>query len=512
MNQLPQFPQSYWTASVDNPEFPKLTTDLHADVVIVGAGITGITAGYLLSKAGKKVIILEAGRILNGTTGHTTAKITAQHDLIYDELIHHFGAEKARLYYEANRDALNFIRETVQSEDISCDLVDEHAYIYTQSETTIKKLELERQAYETLGIVGELKDRIDLPIDIKSALVMNDQARFHPLSYLMALTKILVRSGSQVFEQTTVMKVEEGESPAVVTESGNRVRCEHVISASHFPFLDWKGFYFARMHAERSYVLGVRIDQEYSGGMYLGADNPKRSIRLVTDGKEPLILVGGEGHKAGQSKCTINHYETLQSFAASVFNVKEIAYRWSTQDLVTLDKVPYVGRINSSTDNIFVATGYRKWGMTNGTAAAHLLKNMVLGIEDRYQSVFDPSRLHADPDIKSFVSNNADVAKQLISGKLEMVDRSLSSIGLDEGAPVRVNGKRAGAYRDPDGALHVIDTTCTHMGCETHWNDGDRTWDCPCHGSRFSYTGEVIEGPAKEPLAKIEYPGEKESM
>ncbi|WP_407644635.1 FAD-dependent oxidoreductase [Cohnella cholangitidis] len=504
MIQLPQFPQSYWTSSADIPEYPKLAKDIEADVVIVGAGITGITAGYLLSKEGKKVVILEAGRILHGTTGHTTAKVTAQHDIIYDELIQHFGEEKARLYYEANRDALDFIRKTVEEEGISCNLSDEDAYLYTQSDNEIAKLEKELRAYEKLGIEGKLTDRIDIPIGIKSALIMKSQARFDPVAYLTALNERLSRLGSQVYENTTVIKVEEGESPVVVTESGNRIVCRHVISASHFPFLDWKGFYFARLHAERSYVLGVRIGQPYNGGMYLGVDQPKRSIREVQSGNEPLILVGGEGHKAGQSACTINHYEALQSFAESVFDVKEIAYRWSTQDLVTLDKVPYVGQISAGATNIFVATGYRKWGMTNGTAAAHLLKNRVLEIEDRYRDVFDPSRLHADPDIKTFMKENVDVAKNLISGKLESVYRSPDSVANNEGALVRINGKRAGAYRDSEGTLHLVDTTCTHMGCETNWNDGDRTWDCPCHGSRFSYTGEVVEGPAKAPLGKIE--------
>ncbi|MFC5527911.1 FAD-dependent oxidoreductase [Cohnella yongneupensis] len=504
MPQLPQFPESYWTASADIPAFPKLTTDMSVDVVIVGAGITGITAGYLLSKEGINVLLLEAGRVLHGTTGHTTAKITAQHDIIYDELIHHFGEDKARMYYEANRDALQFIKKTVQTEKINCELVDEDAYIYALTEQSAAKLDKERKAYEKLGVPGELRDHIDLPLDIISALVMTEQARFHPIPYLTALIDRILHAGSQIFEHTTAMRVEEGETPVVVTEEGQRITCRHVISASHFPFLDWKGFYFARLHAERSYILGVRIGEKYSGGMYLSADEPKRSIRLAQDEDEPLILVGGEGHKAGQSACTIKHYEALQAFAETTFDVKEIAYRWSTQDLVTLDKVPYVGRITAGTANILVATGYRKWGMTNSTAAAHVLKNIVLGINDPYMQLFDPSRFHADPDIKTLVSENMNVAKQLITGKFEMVYRSPESLDVNEGAVVRVNGKRAGAYRDSDGILHVVDTTCTHMGCETNWNDGDQTWDCPCHGSRFSYKGEVIEGPAKEPLNRLE--------
>jgi Glycine/D-amino acid oxidases (deaminating) len=504
MIQLPQLPQSYWTASADIPEFPRAEGDLSADVVIVGAGITGITAGYLLAQEGRSVILLEAGRVLHGTTGHTTAKITAQHGVIYDELISHFGEDKARLYYEANRNALQFIKQTVESEKIGCDFSVQDAILYAESEQTASQLEKERQAYAKLGIAGEIRGSIGLPVPIQSALAMTDQAQFHPLSYLTALITRAVQRGAQVYEKTTVVKVEEGENPVVVTEEGHRIQGRHVISASHFPFLDWKGFYFARMHAERSYVLGVKVGQPYPGGMYINVDKPKRSVRLALDGPEPLILIGGDGHKAGQSTCTINHYEALQAFAETHFDVKEIAYRWSTQDLVTLDKVPYVGRVTQETDNVLVATGYRKWGMTNGTAAAHMLKNLVLGIDDPYLAIYDPSRFHADPDIRTFVTNNLDVAKNLIAGKTEMVYRSPSDIGANEGSVVRVNGKRAGAYRDPDGALHLVDTTCTHMGCETVWNEGDRTWDCPCHGSRFSYTGEVIEGPAKKPLKRLE--------
>ncbi|WP_027084625.1 FAD-dependent oxidoreductase [Cohnella panacarvi] len=504
MAQLPQFPESYWTTSVDIPSFPELSSDLSADVVIVGAGITGITAGYLLSKQGVKVAILEAGRILHGTTGHTTAKITVQHDVIYDELIGHFGEEQARLYYEANRDALQFMKRTVETENIACDYAIEDAVLYAQTFESADKLEKELRAYEKLGIPGELKDSIDLPLKITSALAVKEQARFHPIPYLTTLIDRITNAGSHVFEHTTVMKVEDGASPVVVTEKGQRLTCKHVLSASHFPFLDWKGMYFARLHAERSYVLAVKIKQPYGGGMYLSIDKPSRSIRLAQDGDEPLILIGGEGHKAGQSPCTIKHYEALQTFAATTFDVKEIAYRWSTQDLVTTDKVPYVGRINADNPNILVATGYRKWGMTNSTAAAHMLTNIVLGNEDRYLKLYDPARFHADPDLRTIISQNANVAKELISGKLETTHRSVDEVLENEGAVVNIGGKKAGAYRDPNGVLHVVDTTCTHMGCETHWNDGDRTWDCPCHGSRYSYTGEVIEGPAKEPLAKIE--------
>jgi glycine/D-amino acid oxidase-like deaminating enzyme/nitrite reductase/ring-hydroxylating ferredoxin subunit len=506
MAQLPKMPQSYWIAHSDIPPFPKLNGDMDTDVVIVGAGMTGITIAYLLTQAGKRVILLEAGRALHGTTGHTTAKITVQHDLIYDELIQHFGEEKARLYYEANRNALQWMQQTVEKEQIACDWAKDEACLYALSANSAIQLEKELDAYRRLGIPGDLQSGIRLDLPVTVSLTIPDQARFDPLAYLTVLLKRAVDQGAQLFEQTTVMKVEEGDSPVVITEEGYRIRCRHVVSASHFPFLDWKGFYFARLEAKRSYVLAVRVAQPYEGGMYLSVDEPKRSIRLVrnSEGEDPLLLIGGEGHKAGQSECTIRHYEALQTFAETLFDVREIAWRWSTQDLESLDKVPYVGPYNARSTNILVATGYRKWGMTNSTAAAHILTNYILDIRDPYLEVFSPSRLHADPDIQQFFTRNADVAKQLIEGKLDMTLRKPGQLRLGEGGVVRIGIKRAGAYRTEDGTLHVVDTTCTHMGCETKWNDADRTWDCPCHGSRYAYTGEVIEGPAKEPLAKLE--------
>lgn len=201
---------------------------------------------------------------------------------------------------------------------------------------------------------------------------------------------------------------------------------------------------------------------------------------------------------------TYKHYKALEEFSEEVLGIEEIKYRWSAQDLYTLDKVPYVGSITSSKPNILVATGYRKWGMTNGIAAAKILTDLVLERENPYQDLYSPSRFYADPSIKKFLKQNLDVAGHLIEGKIDIADKSIQDIGNDEGSVVVVNGKRAGCYKDNEGNVNLVDTTCTHMGCEVEWNSGDRTWDCPCHGSRFSVTGDVVEGPAKKPLKKVD--------
>jgi glycine/D-amino acid oxidase-like deaminating enzyme/nitrite reductase/ring-hydroxylating ferredoxin subunit len=506
-SRLPQYPQSYWLASAEVPEFDQLTQDITVDVAVVGGGITGITLAYLLAKQGKRVALLEAGRLMNGTTGHTTAKITAQHDLIYDELIRHVGEEKARLYYLANHDALAFIRNIVEENRISCDLAEEDSIIYATSEDSVAKIDKEWKAYEKLGIPGKRLDRIPLPIDVKAALVMTDQARFHPVVYLLHLVQEIVKAGGQIYEFTTAMTVDHGTfSSKVKTKEGYIVECRDVASCSHFPFYGAGGFYFARMYPERSYAVAITREKDDPGGMYLSADNPVRSIRSVTYDGEELLVVGGERHKTGQGTCTYQHYEALETFVRETFGLREIRYRWSAQDYTTLDKIPYIGRVVKDEQHAYIATGYRKWGMTHSTVAAQLLKDMILSVENRYEELYTPSRFHADPSVKTFLEANTDVAKHLIGGKLEWIRRDPEQIAADEGAVVRMNGKRAGAYRDPGGTLHVVDTTCTHMGCEVEWNDAERTWDCPCHGSRFSFWGDVIEGPAKKPLKLLDEP------
>lgn len=503
--KLPKDPEPYWRDFIKLPEFPQLKEDLQVDVVIVGGGITGLTSAYLLVNEGLKVAVLEADKLLNGTTGHTTAKITAQHDLIYDEFVRNFGRNTARLYYEANIDALNFIKKTVEEHQIDCDFSEQDAYVYATTDEYARKLEKEAKAYETVGIDGGLVDSIPFNIEVKKALVMKNQAQFHPIKYLAHLIDIIKEKGGLIFEYTTAVDIETGEQPTVLTREGQRVTGSHVLSCSHFPFYEGLGFYSARMYADRSYIIAVKTKESYPGGMYLGADEPTRSLRSATINGEEMILIGGESHKTGQGKDTMEHYKALETFGEEVFGLEDIVYRWSAQDLVTLDKIPYIGELTSGQPNILVATGYRKWGMTNGTAAALLFRDMILGVKSIYKGLYSPSRFYAHPSLKNFLVTNADVVKHLIKGKIEVSYKSIDNLSNDEGAVVSIKGHRKGAYKDVEGNLHIVDTTCTHVGCEVEWNSGERSWDCPCHGSRFSYTGEVLEGPAEKPLQKYDY-------
>lgn len=498
--KIPQFPKTYWR-EIELPSFEKLNQDLMVDVAIVGAGITGISTAYLLAKEGLKVAILEAGKVLNGTTGHTTAKITAQHGLIYDELIQHFGEEKAKLYYESHIKSKDFIKQA----GIDCDLSDEDAYVYSTTEEYEDKIITEWEAYQKLGIPGELVVKIPLDIPIKNAIKMHRQAQYHPVKFLKGLLEKAVLSGCSVYENTTATGIDDQESnePTVITKDGLRVKCKHVIIASHYPFCNISGFYFAKMYAARSYAIGIKTDKDYPGGMFISADTPTRSIRStpLEDGK--LIIIGGENHKTGQGPDTLVHYDALEEFAEDIFGIKEYSYRWSAQDLVTIDKLPYIGRLTENKNHILVATGYKKWGMTTGILAGHLLTDYVLNRDNPYMELYSTSRFDADPDLKNLVTTNADVAGHLLKGKLEFVPKGPSDLHNGEGSVVMHNGKRAGAYKDENGKLYIVDTTCTHFGCECEWNHAEKTWDCPCHGSRFSYGGDVVEGPAFRPLKNL---------
>ncbi|HLR68021.1 MAG TPA: FAD-dependent oxidoreductase [Virgibacillus sp.] len=504
--QLPKHPESYWRENMNIPDFPPLDKDIEVDVVIVGGGITGITSAYLLANEGMKVALLEADKVLGGTTGHTTAKITAQHGLIYDELIKSLGKNKARLYYEANRDALNFIEKTIHQHQINCDFRRQDAYLYAENEEYARKIKQEAKAYEKLGIDGEIVDKLPLDIIIRNALIMRNQAQFHPLKYLSHLVQHFTDKGGHIFEGTTAVNVEsEKEKPVVQTRENKRVTASYVLACSHFPFYEGMGFYSTRMYANRSYIVAAKTKKSFPGGMYISAGQPTRSLRSVTINGEEMVLIVGESHKTGQGGNTMKHYEALASFGEYVLGMEEIPYRWSAQDLTTLDKVPYVGEITSHQPKILIATGYRKWGMSNGTAAALLLRDQVLDKENHYHALFTPARFHVHPSLKNFFTQNADVATHLIKGKLDITDTNPKNLANDEGAVFRMNGERKGAYRDDKGELHIVDTTCTHVGCEVEWNEGEKTWDCPCHGSRFSYTGEVMEGPAEKPLQTYDF-------
>lgn len=502
------FPTSFWTPQQTSPQFPKLTENTTTEIGIVGGGIVGIISAYLLTKAGKQVTLIEADRLINGVTGHTTAKITAQHSLIYDELIQSLGAEKAKKYSEANLSGLNLLKQLVDDLKIDCDYETKDAFVYAESKKGQHKLEKEAKAYEKLGINGELaKEKADLPFPIKEALVMYNQAQFHPVKFLTALVKEFVQMGGKIYEQTRALEVIKEKTPLILTENHSLLLCQKVILAAHYPINDADGFYFSRLSIHRSYASVMRVPTAIPEGMYINAEQPTRSLRSVQGpNNETLLLIGGKGHQTGKSNSrTVFHYQDLEAFGKQHFDAEAPLKFWSTQDLQTLDKVPYIGQMTKQHDSIFVATGFNKWGMTAGAAAAQLLTDNLIGLENPYSALFSPTRTKLKvSDAQTFLKKNTSVAKDFVAGKLNRPNKKIEHLLPDEGGLVEVDGKKVGAYRDVEGHLHQVSPVCTHLGCSLSWNDAERSWDCACHGSRFSYSGKVLDGPAVKPLKKYE--------
>ena len=497
---------SYWTASVKPAGYQPLGDDIKVDVAIVGGGLVGTTAAYLLKRENLTVAVIEANQIGGGTSGHTTAKITSQHGLFYSKLMARFGLEKARQYAEANEGAITFLEEVIDWENIDCDFSRQPAYIYTQQEQYVKQIEDEVNAAAGLGLKAHYLEEIPLPFEVKAAQRFDNQAQFHPGKFLSALAAGIPGGGSHIFEQTRAVEFLEGTPFTVIAANGFKVIAEKVIIASHFPAYDGGGYYFTRIIPDRSYALAVTAQEKFPGGMYITAGSPTRSLRSTPygDGDGELIIVVGEHHRTGHGPPTAEYHRNLAQFAEQTFTVTGIPFRWSAQDYTTLDEIPYVGRLSPKNDNVYVATGFRKWGITNGTAAAILLKDLIVHGESLWEPLYDPARFKIDdPSLEESVSRHLAEARQKAeSGRPENISQETGALEPAPGKAVKAAGKEGaiGIYKDSEGRVHAKDITCTHMGCELTWNEAELSWDCPCHGSRFTYEGEVIEGPAFESL------------
>jgi glycine/D-amino acid oxidase-like deaminating enzyme/nitrite reductase/ring-hydroxylating ferredoxin subunit len=487
--------KSYWLDSTYETNYPTLEKDITVDIVIIGGGITGITTALLLKDEGLRVALIEADRIVQGTTGHTTAYVTSQHDIIYNNLISTVGVEKAKQYADANEGAIEFIESMVQKYNIDCDFCRLPAYIYTTDEKYIDIIKDEAEAAKSLGIKASFTEKVDIPFSIKGALCFENQAQFHPRKYLLRISENITGNGSQIYEHTRAVDLKHDDLYTVVTDKGFKVTATKVVLASHFPFYDGLGLYFARLRPQRSYVITAKIKDKLPKGTFVDAGEEGWYFRSQKYRNEQMIIVGGQDHKTAHGGDMMKHYDNLMKYAQENFDVEKFLYRWSTQDYLTIDGIPYVGNLTASSENIYVATGYGEWGMTNGTAAANILRDIIVGIESPYAEVYNPSRHNTSNGIKNFFKENLDVAKELIKGKLQEGNHNFE-LKNDEGKIVDIEGERYGAYRDKKGELHIVDITCTHMGCELKWNSAEKSWDCPCHGSRFTFEGDIIECPA----------------
>ncbi len=492
----------YWISSSEQRNFDSLKEDITTDYLIIGGGITGITCLYLLTKAGLNAVLIDANRVGYGTTGRNTGKATAQHGYIYSRIEKRYGLEWAKKYYKANSEAIDFIENVSKQHNIDCQFKRLPAYLFTQDESFVGKLEKEFEIYQQMGLDCSFEKEIPVPLDVLCALKMNNQAQFHPKRFLDGLTEHAIKQGARIYENTRVIDFQPGKECIIKTKNDKRIAAKNVIIASHYPCYDGKGFYFARLKPDRSYIIGIEMES-FPDAHFINVEEPAISLRHIPE--EKILLISGENHKVGHKDD--DHYQKLKDFAKKVFNNDNVKYEWSAQDYISHDYLPYAGYINSDYRNIFIATGYRKWGLTNGIAAAMIIKDLILDGTSPYEELYGHLRV-MDIVNFNFLKENADVAVQLISGKLKIGETEIPD-ETGTGIVVNVGGKRCGYYREEEGDFYLVDITCPHMGCELKWNSQERSWDCPCHGSRFDYKGNVLEGPAEYSLNSYNEPKNK---
>lgn len=495
-----------WLDTAVINKFPQQTGQVNVDVCVIGAGITGLTAAVLLKEAGKSVAVIDISRVGWGETSHTSAHLTELLDIDYRELISRFGIEGAQLACQSARRAIDRIEENCKIYDIECDFKRVSGYRFTEDHEAVDYIEDESEAALDLGVPNELVFEVPLPFSVQRAMRLDHQAQFNPIQYLAGLTRQLRGADDRcfVFEETRMLAVEEGEPCRVSTDRGSII-ADEVFIATNVPSLN-RVFLHSKIASYRTYAIAFRCRDSFDfRNLYWDIEDPYHYIRSYEHGGSPYLIIGGEDHKTGQDDHTNSHFERLEAWAHDRFRIETVEYRWSGQIIHPVDGLPYIGR-NTLSDHVFVATGYAGAGMTLGTVAGMLVSDMIIGHQNPWVELYSASRVKPIASMKSFLSENIDYPSHLIGDRFSPPQKDHAArIRENEGAIIRVGAKKVAAYRDHQGDLHLLSPVCPHLGCYVHWNEAERSWDCPCHGSRFDPTGKLLNGPAVSDLMSEEF-------
>ncbi|WOS64883.1 FAD-dependent oxidoreductase [Sinorhizobium fredii] len=490
MANLPGNRGSCWVAGAGPTGYWPLDGSIHAETVVVGGGIVGLTTALRLREAGRSVVLLEALEIGGQVTGRSTAKITTQHALIYRHLIDALDLARAQRYAEANSAGAALIRDWIREYAIACDLERKDAYTYATSAEGREAVVAEAEAARQVGLEARVLDRAPLPFETTGALCFADQAQFNPAKYLVGLAHAVADQGGRIFEQSRAVLIGEASRWRVVT-AGGTVHAEYVVVATNMTVKSPVGM-ASRTQPRCHTAMAFRIDDPLIvDGMFIGIDDPTHSIRTGSDATGPLLVILGPKFDTGQDGNVAARFIELEEWARQNLVVGKAAWRWCNEDYDTADRVPYVGEPDpEKAPGFHIATGFNAWGISNGTAAGMMIAEAIVGRASPWRSLYDPTRpspkgFHRDGDSRSIV-------------------RSTHDIPPGEGGVILRGDEKIAVCRNDDGSLHAVSASCTHKGCTVTWNNADRTWDCPCHGSIFASDGSVIHGPARTPLALVE--------
>lgn len=496
--------RSWWIDTSSVPRFPSLDRPRRADVVVIGGGVTGITAAYLLTRAGRSVVLLERGRLLERDTAHTTAHVTCVTDARLTDLVDHFGRDHATAVWDAGLAAMAAIDEHIRSEAIACDFAWVPGFLHLAADAgpaEADALKAEATLARELGFDAEFVDRS--PLTGSPAAVVHAQARFHPLKYLTGLLAAAVSRGCAVFEQSGADEVTG--DPLGVVANGARVECDYVVVATHNPIVGRAGIARATLLQTKlalytSYVVGARVPRgAVPDALFWDTADPYRYVRIAPGEDEDFVIYGGEDHKTGQEPDTPARFARLEDSLRALVPGARVSHRWSGQVIETPDGLPYIGE---TAPRQFVATGFAGNGMTFGTLGAAMAADAALGRTNPWEALFDVDRTKVRGGLWDYLRENKDYPYYMIRDRFAGAEgRTLRTVPRGEGRILDLEGRRVAAYRSADGAVTLRSPICPHMGCTVGWNAAGRTWDCPCHGSRFSPTGEVLAGPAESPLA-----------
>lgn len=498
----------YWATSATFPQFARLAGNLVTDVVVVGAGVTGLTAAYLLAKAGKQVVVLERSRCALTDTGHTSAHLTMVTDARLTELVKRFGRDHAQAVWDAGLAALSTIDDAIRNHgiDAAFDWVDGylHAPLADDSHDETKRLQEDATLACDLGFEAEYIEAV--PVVNRPGIRFANQAHVHPRRYLAGVAKALVALGGRIYEHSSADEFRA--EPREVKVAGHTIRCEDIVIATHNPLLGLASVAGATLLQTKlalytSYVIAGRVPKGIvPDALWWDTADPYHYLRVEPHRNFDVIIFGGEDHKTGQQDDTVSCYQRLEGRLTALVPQVSVTHRWSGQVIETPDGLPYVGQ---TADHQYAATGYAGNGLTFGTLGGMMMSDAILGRPNPWTDLFDPSRKALTRGLWDYVKENADYPYYLVRSRFARADaQSLRAVKPGQGTIVELDGAKVAAYRDPSGAVTLRSATCTHMGCIVAWNTAERTWDCPCHGSRFTPTGDVISGPAEAPLSKAE--------
>lgn len=440
---------SLWLSEdLDNKKFENLNKDILTDVCIIGAGILGLTCGYYLSKSGLKVTVVDKSDIARKTTGHTTAKITSQHSLIYTYLVSTYGEQFAKDYLFANQEAIENIKKIIDTESINCNFEWQSNFVYTIEKSEVNKIKKEVDCVNALGFPANFVTKTGLPFEIAGAIQFKNQAQFNPIKYVNSLSDCIIKNGGEIYTNTTVYDVQKDGDLFSTLAVGGTIKSKYVILASHYPFINFPGMYFFKMYQSSSYVIGVDTKKTLFNGMYITASDPVYSFRTAYYKGKKILLLGGLGHKTGSAITYEQSYQALENYAKQLYPNCEILFRWDTRDCITLDKIPYIGPFSNTIDNFYVGTGFNKWGMTSSNVAANIICDMILKKHNKYSYVFDSTRVNP-------IKNRTEVKNMIIESvnslaikKFKDSNVYFKNIPNNSGGIIDINNQKVGVYKD----------------------------------------------------------------